>query len=263
MPFLVAITLNEVKPVFALHTNEHRRVVAAQRGAEHIPAGAGVPGFRDVQTWAATLNPPLDLNGEFPPGAVVFFDRDTLADYCRRYGTMLYTTAVGFMRGEDRNCGNRDWVSLMRAVAIRPEDEGPQNPAGIRSDCTLLWVPTTLFETLSDVFAHGNEQDPLWCVSSHPVKRAFVYLDVSGFSKYPPGQEALVVNSLVWLTSDLGFWSYEPAAEALRDLEAQLCIGDGYIYVFRIPLMATFFAAYSCGVSLSHGGPLWAGVSIL
>src|SRR5262249_45909577 len=68
--------------------------------------------------------------------------------------------------------------------------------------------------------------------------------DVSGFSKYPPGQQALVVNSLVWLTGDLGFWSYEPAAEALRDLEAQLCIGDGYIYVFRNPLMATFFAAY-------------------
>jgi hypothetical protein len=157
---------------------------------------------------------------------------------------MLYATAAGFMRGEDRNYGNHDWVSLMRAVAIRPEDEGPQNPTGIRSEYTLFWVPRTLFETLSDVFAQGNEEDALWCVSSHPVKRAFVYLDVSDFSEFPPGQEALVVNSLVWLTGDPGFWSYEPAAEALRDLEAQLCIGDGYIYVFRNPLMATFFAAY-------------------
>src|SRR5579884_3950392 len=95
----------------------------------------------------------------------------------------------------------------MRAVAIRPEEEGPQNPSGIKAEYSSLWVPRTLFEEMSKIFRAGqtataqDENAPLWRNSSRPVNSAFVYLDVSDFSKYKPGQQSLVISTLVGLIS--------------------------------------------------------------
>jgi hypothetical protein len=76
------------------------------------------------------------------------------------------------------------------------------------------------------------------------VKRAFVYLDVFGFSKYAPGQEALIINTLVGLVNLAQLWNYIEANDARNNIEAQLCIGDGYIYVFPDPVKAALFASW-------------------
>jgi hypothetical protein len=229
--------------MFALHADPQGKVVRAFRGEEIVRMTDQVA-WAQVEGWAATLSPPVDLKGEYPPGGVMFFDGATLATFCQVYGAMLHVTGDRFTKGVDITCGTGAWVSLTRTVAIRPEEEGPQNPTGIKGDFSLLWVPSSLFQSLSNVFTTGDERHPLWCVSSRQVKRAFVYLDISRFSKFPPGQEALIINTLVGLLNEPRWWSNHEPAEALNSMEAQLCIGDGYIYVFPDPLKATLFAGW-------------------
>jgi class 3 adenylate cyclase len=229
--------------MFGLLTDESGKVSSVIQGSSVYPA-SDIEKLRQAAAWAGKLTPPEDLDGQFPPGALVFLDRKGLVETCGLSGTMLHATGGRFTEGMRHTFGGRPWVSLNRAVAVRPEDEGPQNPTGITSELALIWAPQPLFESLSSVFTAGNDNDSLWCISSIPVKRAFVYLDVSGFSKYPPGQEALIINTLVSLVADGKAWQHADAAGVRLDIEAQLCIGDGYIYVFRDPLKATLFASW-------------------
>jgi class 3 adenylate cyclase len=228
--------------MYFLQTDERGKVVKAHRGVQVVSRNDA--GWTEVEHWADRVEPPLDVADEFPPEGLLFFDIDTLVDFCRCYGYMLHVAGSVFVEGIRVNPGGRQWTSLRHSVAIRPEDEGPHNTSGIVSDYSLLWVPQTLFESLSKSFGASEETDPLWCVSSRPVKRAFVYLDVSGFSKYAPGQEALIINTLVRLVHDPSAWKDPGAADALQNQEAELCIGDGYIYVFPDPLKATVFASW-------------------
>ena len=73
---------------------------------------------------------------------------------------------------------------------------------------------------------------------------AFVYLDISDFSKFKPGQQALVVNSVRWLASSVYSFCRPPHRfnPNMADTH-RLCIGDGYIFVCTNPLDATWFGA--------------------
>ena|SRR5947209_3542044 len=137
--------------MFALYTDQNGKVVGFEEKGLRFPARDDR--FKAVVEWAGKLDPPVDLKGDFPPGAILFFDLQTLADFCRPRGAMLHTTGTTFTAGERRTVGGRPWVSLRRAVAVRPEDEGPRNPTGITSDFTGLWVPEPLFASMSDVLS--------------------------------------------------------------------------------------------------------------
>jgi class 3 adenylate cyclase len=230
--------------MFALRTDQNGKVGLVEQKEMSFPARDNIGKFKQVVEWAEKMDPPIDLQGDYPTEAVLFFDHQTLADFCTFWGVMLHTTGTTFTAGERVTVAGRRWVSLRRAVAVRPEDEGPQNPSGVTSGITGMWVPEPLLASMSDVLVGDNDKDPLWCVSTHSVMRAFVYLDVSGFSKYPPGQEALIINTLVRLATSLRGWSLPDAVTARESMEAQLCIGDGYIYVFPDPLKATLFASW-------------------
>src|SRR5262249_32277180 len=65
----------------------------------------------------------------------------------------------------------------------------------------------------------------------------------SDFSKAPPGQEVLIINSLVRMLNDSGLWIGQGHGLP-NEIEARLCIGDGYIFVFKEPMLAVYFAAY-------------------
>lgn len=72
--------------------------------------------------------------------------------------------------------------------------------------------------------------------STRPIERCFVFIDVSDFSKLGSGLQMLVVLSLVRLAED-------SALAVMAQPEAKLCIGDGYIYVFKGGVTGTAFAA--------------------
>jgi class 3 adenylate cyclase len=68
-----------------------------------------------------------------------------------------------------------------------------------------------------------------------PIVRSFVYLDISDFSKIPDGVQLLVIQSLLNLSAK--------ARVGIGSIEAELCIGDGYIYVWDSPRGAVWYAS--------------------
>src|SRR5207249_6545274 len=97
---------------------------------------------------------------------------------------------------------------------------------GIEPRPCRIWVTQKMLtQTLPREVA--NPDSHLRRVSTWPIDRTFVYVDVSDFSKSPPGQEVLIINSLVRMLNDPGHWIGQ--AQGLPDtIEARMCIGDGY-----------------------------------
>ncbi len=91
-----------------------------------------------------------------------------------------------------------------------------------------------------------DENSEIRSLSSWPVEKTFVYVDVSGFSKHPVEHQLLIMNALIQITTDSKFWhvARQDVLSARNDQEANLCIGDGYIFVFRTPWSAVVFAGY-------------------
>lgn len=112
-------------------------------------------------------------------------------------------------------------------------ESGPAGWAG--GNAIQVSIPVNLFDRLTrDI---KNPEDPLRAVCSQSIVRSFVYFDISDFSKFLPGQQALVISSFVALTN----MDILRANDNIRR-EADLCIGDGYIFVFQRPLAAVQFA---------------------
>jgi class 3 adenylate cyclase len=104
-----------------------------------------------------------------------------------------------------------------------------------------VFVTGALWTKLNDLVQ--NEDSEIRKLSSWPVERTFVYVDISEFSQHPAGHQALVINSLIASVNNKSFWA-GIQEQPWGDLEAQLCIGDGYIFVFRKPWIEVGFAGY-------------------
>jgi hypothetical protein len=90
----------------------------------------------------------------------------------------------------------------------------------------------------------NDEKSDIHRLSSQTVSRTFVYLDVSDFSKYKPGKEALIIDCLTGIVHSCPELWTGVGSDAWQTPKEALCIGDGYIYVFTDPLLASYFAAY-------------------
>lgn len=121
--------------------------------------------------------------------------------------------------------------------------EGPRRGRlfGVRQSKSTIWVSIELRDQLNKQLQ--DEDNPVRCMALWPVERAFVYVDISEFSKYRPGQQALVINSLGVISSKSSFPKSPHEHNCIQDCENVLCIGDGYIYCFKSPLYAAYFAA--------------------
>jgi hypothetical protein len=90
----------------------------------------------------------------------------------------------------------------------------------------------------------SNESHDVRRLSSWPIDRCFVYVDVSDFSLQRPGQQSLIIRSLISMARNWKYWRNGFALAAYQAVEAMLCIGDGYIFVLKDPKNAAYFAAY-------------------
>ena len=233
--------------MYVLWTNPGGSVVQAEREGKlffPIVNNKQDPAFLPVRQWAAEQSPPVNLDAKFPANAAIFFDQDSLVRFCERQNIMLFvrenrelaplvTTVVE---------GGLSLDALFRAVPVPPGDTVLGSSSGITRDASYLWVTSQLFLAMKDALKRGDE--PLSNIFSIPVSGAFVYLDVSDFSGYPPAQQVLVINTINSIVDYPPYWDAPGAGEASQSLETRLCIGDGYIFVFKDPLKATFFAAY-------------------
>jgi hypothetical protein len=199
------------------------------------------------------MYPPPDIKpfAQLPPKSYYFADKERLVEHCKRFGLLIYTR-----RDPSRERHVIDTENLpfwgasehtffpLPVAVVPPEEDGQAPLGGVGRAASKAFVTGRLLDALQEELVRGDENSSVRRLSTWPIQRAFVYLDVSDFSKYPPGQEVLIINSIVGIVEHPDYWSALLAYEARNSVEAMLCIGDGYIFVIKNPVLATFFAAY-------------------
>jgi hypothetical protein len=167
-------------------------------------------------------------------------------DSCKKDGTRLFVdeeaegcVLQGKVEATDEKHG--PLVRLWKAVARHDTNFlEPGNP-GFAAVKSVLLVPQEVHKSLSDQLA--NDCSDIRRLSTWPITRCFVYVDVSDFSQHLPGQQALIIGSLVSMVRSWRYWNGF-ALRSWQELEAMLCIGDGYIFVLKDAAHATWFAAH-------------------
>jgi hypothetical protein len=214
--------------------------------------------YCDFLTWKShqdRFNGPDFL---FLSGPCFFFsDLECLARHCKERGIMLHANpprvdAAPFITIGDhsytpagqRVIGHRGtdyFMGLCRTLASKKagDEEAKDRIAPWKSN---IYVSFNLGEKMrSDL---PDDMSTARRLSSWPITRSFVYIDVSDFTRTHPGCQALIVNSIQAVVNNSSLWHYGYARDLCQQIEARLCIGDGYIYVFQKPEAGTFFAAY-------------------
>ena len=225
--------------MFTVFTNETGNISSIRRMLDGSKTDVSDPSFRHLIDSIASM--PVNVeNLELPNHAVICFDERGLVEECKRRGIMLYASKGGFPLEKYANIGNAHLRSLQRTVEATQIGPG----SGLTWGESNVWIPEGLVHVLDEKLA--DETSDIRRVSSLPIQRTFVYIDVSDFSKHPPGQQALIINSLVELVNGPRYWNAPVAGlyELNTKCEAMMCIGDGYIFVFKDPVDGVNFAAY-------------------
>jgi hypothetical protein len=175
------------------------------------------------------------------PNSRLFLQPQFLYKYCKNNGIMLLANKGGFHHKNVYHVGSAEFFLLQE---VRNFDE-KGNPAPVIGEDLAerphIGVSRKVFQILNaDVQGEGDARR----ISSWPIDRMFVYLDISDFSKYAPAQQAVVINSLIGIVESNTLWSASSFAELPKAIEAMLCIGDGYIFVFKDAAEGTYFGAY-------------------
>jgi class 3 adenylate cyclase len=196
-----------------------------------------VASIEDVDSGA---NFGVDATVTLPQNATVFLNRHALSEYCRRKGLLLYAGPDGVPSWSQAEHGGVafEFVSVAYSAAQR---KGQLAGHGIEPRNVNFAIPRAEWLLINDDLK--NEDSDVRHISSLPVFRTFVYIDVSDFSKYDAGEEALIINSLSAIVYDASMWT-GVATRVYRTFKTMLCIGDGYIFVFDEPVKATLFAGY-------------------
>lgn len=235
---------------------------------DEISVDAASPEYCDFVRWASQEESPVAPTYEaLRPDLQYFSCIDEVTDYCKRNSVVLFVEGLGGGRREQfsiyhdpplhpgqfflkhspgtvRNGISDDelgFYPLTRAVAT-PDMYERDWRFGFSPEPLPVAVSNALFAVMNAEL-HKADSD-LRCLSNWPVEKTFVYVDVSGFSQHPVGQQLSIINSLIGLCDDPQHWKGSVPSEVKKFHEASLCIGDGYIFVFREPPFAVFFAAY-------------------
>jgi class 3 adenylate cyclase len=198
--------------------------------------------YQEMLRWIRdNLTPPVNLQEPLPDETKLFLSRHALATHCRRRGLLLYANKKEIPYwNESQHAGVRLYY-LSVAYSRSEADDAPDSETGIVAHTTNFAVPESEWTNINVDL--DNEDSAIRHVSSLPINLAFVYLDVSDFSMYKAGEQALIINSLSAIVSDQTIWTGR-AKSVYRKFKTMLCIGDGYIFVFDEPVKATFFAGY-------------------
>jgi class 3 adenylate cyclase len=230
---------------YVLSTGEKGELITIEdleKGTSFAPNPTSAE-YKEMLEWIQTnMDPPLNLNVPFPDDTMIFISRHAIAEYCRRRGFLLYATPAGSIPyWKDIDHAGVRLCYLPVAYSRSQFGDNADSNSGIIPHHTNLAVTESDWSRLN--LDLKDEDSTLRRLSSYPVSRTFVYLDVSDFSKYRAGEQALIINSLGAIVSNSVLWTGAAKAVYTR-FKAMLCIGDGYIFVFDEPVRAVFFASY-------------------
>jgi class 3 adenylate cyclase len=207
--------------------------------------------FCDFLTWAAEspnrTSHQWVMDYGLPPDGRFFGEVEPLISECKRRGILLATDGRTIQIDRDLDIELSHFkLSPGRPVPKRPVwrffaiTRAKAASVGIEAEAIHTWVSEGLLERLFEELQKPDSDTRR--VSAWAVEKTFLFVDVSDFSRHLAVHQALIINSLI--STAAGDFS-QPLhwIGAADDLEASLCIGDGYIFVFRHPGYATVFAA--------------------
>lgn len=232
------------EPSYEVVFDDHGNISNVSQNGRVITLGKDTQEYCDFLTWATQQ--PRETSGAHSTyvRASYFAEASRLVAFCKENAILLATqnplfTQVpefevgGSVRYDDINfyglqgCGTPPPGWRMEAT---PDGLVPRNISVLITESLLREMNKQIKDDRSDVRR----------LSSWPIERAFVYIDVSDFSRYPPGQQALIINAVKGIVSHKQFW----LPDLFERFEAMLCIGDGYIFVIDDAVGATRFAAH-------------------
>lgn len=108
---------------------------------------------------------------------------------------------------------------------------------GLKGGPAIAEVPQSVCEQIEKLL--DTDHEVRW-LSARPIVRCFVYFDISDYSTYPAGQQALMVAALPRLVAAARDCRQK---ECTGDPERIFCSGDGYIFMFPDSTSAAWFAA--------------------
>lgn len=212
--------------------------------------------FLDFLSWSSTLPAPVHPDFLVPRRSVFFCEVSRLVKHLRETATFMHTSRANkstdiehlSLDYELRINGKHKLLNMLKAAPMGDFEGDALSAWAGEERSGFVAKPSNVYLT-EDLIPQLNmrlvsDEDDVRRVSSWPIERCFVYIDVSDFSKMPPGHQAMVINSIVSVVEFPGYWDIPAAHSAMDDLEAMICIGDGYIFVLQDPLRAAFFAAY-------------------
>jgi hypothetical protein len=261
------------EPPYEIEKDSEGRVstIRASADGHQVPIDPDDPEYCQFVTWAALQQPQIATTFErLEKGSVYFGQEADVVAYCKKHGIVL-------LCGEYAGNGKHQLASTMQierglafvAVAHDPNKavnsastsgqfffyrlykaaDGQFTESGDALDGERLpvFVSHSLDMRLNALLVDENSE--VRALSSWPVEKTFVYVDVSDFSTHPVGRQQLIINSLIQITT-------EASLSSRADQEANLCIGDGYIFVFRNPWSAVYFAGHLAALiesMVAHG----------
>jgi hypothetical protein len=172
---------------------------------------------------------------------VVFTTIESLVAYCKENGLHLYADRPELMTLDEMNHPEFGAIQQLMIAKGYPDEVAAGVPeSGIYGEESDLWITPNLHDAAAELL-HDDTSD-LRRILALPIPRSFLYLDVSDFSQQKVGRQTLIINSIITMGRHLGHPDFPESHDCLAHLEAQMCIGDGYIYVFPKAVDAAYFA---------------------
>jgi len=176
---------------------------------------------------------------EWPPKKP-FEEVAALVEECKERGIMLDADVSALEVGESVYFAPyaRGGTQYLRRCTPKPRTiPNERLPEGLwpEEQGSIPVTPDLLAELNQSL---QDDESEVRKISNWFVERSFVYLDISDFSRFPPGQQALVINSVTQIRNNHRW----PPQLHNHSPERTLCIGDGYIFVFKDAVIATGFA---------------------
>jgi len=234
-------------PEYSLHRNEEGGLDLILREADQalILQDEANGDYQAFKQWANQQQPAVDFRKYiFPERHKLLRTRQEFIDHCKQAGHRLFAirnnlfSKCTIMKAGDvaDNYGLGPMVRLTEPSVPEPGTLGDTPfTDGVAPIPSRVWVTEALDNELAVELSRDDEGD-VRKLSTIPIDRTFVYIDVSDYSKFAPGQQVLVVNSLISILSWKPYWNVPEWPEA------RMCIGDGFIFAFKNPYHATLFA---------------------
>jgi hypothetical protein len=240
------------RKLFRICDSDSRRVPIDPLSAE----------FGKLITWAAAQLP-TDFGFKgfegIQPNYHYFCDESSIIEFCKRRGITLHAhpgSCPQLSRSHIFDLLFNDeievaesitndrlirFVGLKAAVSDR-NNHNTENDIDFQESRDIAFYASA--QILAQLEGHlSDETHEITCLAAIPIERTFVYVDVSEFSKHSVGEQLAIIKALIAVSNEEDYWSQRQVSDVRNELCASICIGDGYIYVFRTPATATFFAA--------------------